>query len=167
MLKGVLRTLLGLVLFSLLAPAPAAYHIPATAVLAASAAHRPRLQIINADLDFRPKVRPIQGKLRGYDPAVATVRVGDRVQFVNTDDSIHTATGFAVGGQTVPKNYRFAGDPTKRSGSQLDAREWSSGVLRSHGGKSQILTAKTVGIFYFGCAYHLGDGMRGAIVVKP
>ena len=119
------------------------------------------------DLDFRPKTRPSEGKLQGYDPAVTTVHVGDRIQFVNTDDSVHTASGFAITGQVVPEHYKFAGDPTKATGRIIDTHEWSTGNVRAHGGKSQIFVAKTTGNFYYACAYHLGKGMRAVIVVQP
>ncbi len=118
------------------------------------------------DIDFRPHKRPTQGRLSGYDPVVTEVHVGDRIQFVNTDDNQHTATGYSFGGQTVPENYRFQGDPTVVHGSMIDASEWSTGNVRSHG-KSKIFNTGPTGIFYFACAYHQGRGMRGAIVVKP
>lgn len=126
-----------------------------------------RLQIINMDSDFRPKTRPSEGRLQGYDPAVAMVHVGDRIQFVNTDDNVHTATGFAISGQTVPEHYKFAGDPTSATGHIIDTHEWSTGNVRAHGGKSQIFVTKTTGNFYYACAYHLGKGMRAVIVVQP
>jgi plastocyanin len=125
-----------------------------------------RLQIINVDLDFKPKVRPQYGKLRGFDPVVATVHMGDKIQFVNVDDTEHTASGFALTGQVAPAHYHFAGDPTVRKGRIIDAHEWSTGNLRAHGGKSQVFVTKNPGNYYFGCAYHLGQDMRGVIVVK-
>ena len=124
-----------------------------------------RLQIINMDIDFRPHARPEQGKLSGYDPVVAVVRVGDRVQFVNTDDNPHTATGYTLGGQKIPENYKFQGDPTVAHGSTINASEWSTGTVAPHA-RSKIFNTGPTGTFYYACAYHQGKGMRGAIVVK-
>jgi len=124
-----------------------------------------RLQTIKMDLDYRPKTRPEQGKLSGYDPVVTEVHVGDRIQFVNVDDNQHTATGYAFGGQTIPEHYRFQGDPSVAHGSVINASEWSTGNVRPHG-KSKVFNTGPTGTFYFACAYHQGNGMRGAIVVK-
>lgn len=147
----------------------------ATAVLSPTADHaangakaiKPhRLLIINMDLDFKPHNRSSYGRLQGYDPAVAQVHLGDRIQFVNVDDANHTATGFALTGQVIPADYKFAGDPTVRKGNVVDAHEWSTGNVRAHG-KSQVFVTKTTGNFYYACAYHIGKGMKGVIIVKP
>jgi plastocyanin len=79
-------------------PSPAQAPVPA-----AHGVSNHRLQIINMDIDFRPHARPSQGRLSGYDPVVAVVHAGDRVQFVNTDDIRHTATGYSFGGRRSPK----------------------------------------------------------------
>lgn len=126
-----------------------------------------RLVTINTDLDFKPHRRSNFGKILGYDPAEVHVHMGDRIQFVNTDDQIHTATGMSYTGQMAPAHYRFNGDPTKQSGRIIDASEWSTGNLRAHGGKSQIFVAKNVGHYFYGCSYHLGLGQIGVIVVGP
>ncbi len=135
-------------------PVPATQHVP-----------QHHLQIINMDIDFRPHARPEQGKLSGYDPVVAIVRVGDRVQFVNTDDNPHTATGYSISGQKIPENYKFQGDPTVAHGSTIDASEWSTGTIAPHS-RSKVFNTGPTGTFYYACAYHQGKGMRGAIIVK-
>lgn len=143
--------------------------VPTGAQSTVPAAHgvpQHHLQIINMDIDFHPHKRPEQGKLSGYDPVVAVIRRGDRVQFVNTDDIRHTATGYAFGGQTIPENYRFQGDPSVPHGSTIGASEWSTGTVPPHG-RSKIFNTGALGTFYFACAYHQAKGMRGAIVVKP
>ncbi|GAC1397261.1 MAG: hypothetical protein NVSMB59_17390 [Vulcanimicrobiaceae bacterium] len=117
------------------------------------------------DIDFKPHKRPDQGKLGGFDPIVTEVHVGDRIRFANTDDNQHTATGYGFGGQQIPDDYRFQGDPTKQSGDAIGASEWSTGNVRPHSQSSKVFTAKTAGTFYFACAYHQ-KMMRGAIVVK-
>ena len=118
------------------------------------------------DLDFRPHKRSNFGKIQGFDPVEARVHVNDRIQFVNVDDQLHTATGFAYTGQQAPAHYRYVGDFTKPSGKYINATEWSTGNVRPHA-KSQVFVAKTVGTFFYGCGYHLGNGQVGVIVVGP
>jgi plastocyanin len=97
---------------------------------------------------------------------VAVVHAGDRVQFVNTDDIRHTATGYSFGGQTIPENYRFAGDPSVPHGSVISDSEWSTGNVPPHG-RSKTFNTGPLGTFYYACAYHQARDMRGAILVKP
>ena len=122
---------------------------------------------INMDLDFKPHKRSSFGKLQGYDPVEVHVHQNDQIQFVNTDDQSHTATGFSFTGQVVPAHYTFHGDPTQAHGKIINQTEWSTGNVRAHGGRSQVFVAKTVGHYFFGCNYHLGNGMIGVIVVGP
>ncbi len=126
-----------------------------------------RLVKIDVDLDFKPHTRSSFGRVLGFDPAEVHVHMGDRVQFVNVDDQIHTATGMSYTGQSAPAHYRYNGDPTKQSGRYINASEWSTGNLRAHGGKSQIFIAKNVGHYFYGCSYHLSMGQIGVIVVGP
>ncbi len=126
-----------------------------------------QLVTIKMDLDFKPHKRSSFGKLLGYDPVEVHVHQNDQIQFVNTDDQTHTATGFSYSGQVAPEHYQFHGDATKSHGRIIDASEWSTGNVRAHGGKSQIFVAKTVGHYFYGCLYHLGSGQIGVIVVGP
>ncbi|MBV8808398.1 MAG: hypothetical protein JO033_06950 [Acidobacteriaceae bacterium] len=150
--------------------------IPLMLGAAKPAAHHPaphRKQVmhqlvkINMDLDFRPHRRSTFGKLQGYDPVEVHVHQNDQIQFINTDDQAHTATGMSYTGQTAPSHYTFHGDATKAHGRLIDSTEWSTGNVRAHGGKSQIFVAKTVGHYFYGCAYHIGNRMMGVIVVGP
>lgn len=125
------------------------------------------LVTIKMDLDFKPHRRSSFGKILGYDPAEVHVHMGDKIQFVNTDDQAHTATGMSYTGQQAPAHYQFQGDSTKPHGRLIDASEWGTGNVRAHGGKSQIFVAKNVGHYFYGCVYHLGLGQIGVIVVGP
>jgi plastocyanin len=129
------------------------------------AAHH--LVTINMDIDFKPHKRSTFGRLQGYDPVEVHVHQNDRIQFVNTDDQNHTATGFSYTGQVAPAHYKFAGDYTKPHGRIIDASEWGTGNVRAHGGKSQVFVAKNVGHYFYGDGYNLGNGMIGVIVVGP
>jgi len=131
-----------------------------------AAAHS-SLVTIRMDLDFSPHKRSNFGRLKGYDPAEVHVHMGDKIQFVNVDDEIHTATGMAYNGATAPASYKFAGDYTKSHGNIIGASEWSTGNVRPHGGKSQVFIAKRVGHYFYACGYHLSAGQVGVIVVGP
>ncbi len=125
------------------------------------------LVTIKMDLDFKPHQRSSFGKILGYDPAEVHVHMGDKIQFINTDDQAHTATGMSYSGQQAPAHYQFQGDSTKAHGRLINASEWGTGNVRAHGGKSQIFVAKNVGHYFYGCVYHLGLGQIGVIVVGP
>lgn len=119
------------------------------------------------DLDFQPHMRSRFGHVQGYNPAEVHVRIGDKIQWMNVDDETHTATGMSYTGQTVPAHYKFQGDFTEPHGHIIDASEWSTGNVRAHGGKSPVFLAKTVGHYFYGCGYHVGDHQIGVIVVGP
>ena len=130
-----------------------------------STAHQ--LVVIKMDIDFRPHTRSTFGKIEGYEPAEVHVNMGDKIQWVNVDDEVHTATGMSYTGDTVPANYKFQGDFTKPHGNVIDASEWGTGNVRAHGGKSPVFVAKQVGHYFYACGYHLGIGQIGVIVVGP
>lgn len=132
-----------------------------------SAKAQPHLVTIRMDTDFRPHKRSSFGKLLGYDPIEVHVHMGDHVQWVNPDDEVHTATGMSYTGAQAPSNYKFQSDYTKPHGNIIDASEWSTGNVRAHGGKSPVFIAKRTGHYFYGCGYHIGNGMIGVIVVGP
>jgi len=139
-------------------PKPAAHH---------HASQTTQLVVIRMDTDFRPHKRSTFGRIQGYDPAEVHVHMGDHVQWVNPDDAVHTASGMAYTGDTVPASYKFQGDFTKIHGHLIDASEWSTGNVRAHGGRSPIFIAKRTGHYFYACGYHIGNGQIGVIVVEP
>jgi plastocyanin len=98
----------------------------------------------------------------GYAPLVTTVPVGTTLRFVNVDSFGHTATSLA--GTAFPAASPFAGSAQITSGSTLSGG-WSSGTLGAGTG-SQVLIADTPGTYLYGCFFHYGAPMRGAIIVK-
>ena len=98
----------------------------------------------------------------GYAPLVTTVAVGTTIRFLNVDSFGHTAT--SVGGTTFPAASPFAGSAQISSGSTLSGA-WSSGTLGAGTG-SQGLLADKPGTYLYGCFFHYGAPMRGAIIVK-
>ena len=102
------------------------------------------------------------GSAGGFTPAVTTVALGSTVRFVNVDSFSHTSSSF--GGATFPASSPLGGSALTLSGGTLSGG-WSSGTL-SAGSASQPLLADKTGTYLYGCFFHYGSPMRGAIVVK-
>ncbi len=105
-----------------------------------------------------------QGISAGYAPAQLVVPVGTQIRFVNQDSFAHTAS--AVGGATFPGSSPLSAQALtpSTSGTTLSSGNWSSGNLAA-GASSPIFIADAPGTYLFGCFYHYGAPMRGAIVV--
>lgn len=99
----------------------------------------------------------------GYAPAQLTVAVGTRIQFVNSDSFAHTAS-FVGAATTFPASSPLDARALGASGSAL-SQGWSSGNLTA-AGHSPIFVADAPGTYLYGCFYHYGAPMRGAIVVR-
>jgi plastocyanin len=102
------------------------------------------------------------GSTGGFTPAVTTVALGSTVRFVNVDSFAHTATSF--GGATFPAASPLGASALNASGATLSGG-WSSGALGA-GNATQVLLADKPGTYLYGCFFHYGSPMRGAIVVK-
>ncbi len=103
------------------------------------------------------------GTSLGYSPAVTNVSVGSQIHFVNVDSFAHTATGIP-GATTFPSGSPFNEGALTQKGTTLSGG-FSSGALQA-GGSSQTITADRPGTYLFGCFFHYGAGMRGAIVAQ-
>jgi plastocyanin len=106
-----------------------------------------------------------QGTAGGYSPAQLIVPVGTQIRFVNRDSFAHTAS--AVGGTAFPGSSPLTASaltPTI-SGASISSGTWSSGNLAA-GATSPVFVADAPGTYLFGCFYHYGAPMRGAIVVR-
>jgi len=106
-----------------------------------------------------------QGISLGYSPAELFVPVGTQIRFVNQDSFAHTAS--SVGHTAFPSGSPLTGVALTPSPSDsgLSTGGWSSGNL-APGASSPVFVADTPGTYLFGCFYHYGAGMRGAIVVQ-
>jgi plastocyanin len=102
------------------------------------------------------------GSALGYMPTVATVSVGTTVQFVNRDSFAHTAT--SLHGSAFPTDPGFTSSALTPSGNRLSTG-WTSGTLGA-GASSPPLVADVPGTYLYGCFFHYGAQMRGAIVVR-
>jgi plastocyanin len=130
---------------------------PAGAASAAAAA-----TTIDVSLTSAPSAATAYGSGGGYAPLVTTVALGTTVRFLNVDSFGHTAT--SLGGTAFPASSPFAGSAQNASGGTLSGG-WSSGTLGGGTG-SQALLADKAGTYLYGCFFHYGAPMRGAIVVK-
>jgi plastocyanin len=103
------------------------------------------------------------GQGGGFAPLATTVTVGTLIQFVNTDSFAHTATSL-VGATSFPADPGFGASALTQSGARLSSG-WTSGTLAASG-SSQVLLADQRGTYLYGCFFHYGSPMRGAIVVQ-
>lgn len=130
---------------------------PAGAANAAAAA-----TTIDVSLTSASPAATAYGSGGGYAPLVTTVALGTTVRFLNLDAFGHTAT--SLGGTSFPAASPFAGSAQSTSGNTLSGG-WSSGTLGA-GTASQALLADKPGTYLYGCFFHYGAPMRGAIVVR-
>jgi plastocyanin len=117
---------------------------------------------IDVSLSTSTVVSTAYGSSGGYTPPVTTVALGSSVRFVNVDSFAHTAT--ALSGSTFPPAAPFASSALSASGDRLSAG-WSTGTLAA-GGASPALLADAPGTYLYGCFFHYGAPMRGAILVR-
>ncbi len=103
------------------------------------------------------------GLALGYSPIISNVTVGSGVQFVNVDNTSHTATAIP-GSSTFPATSPFTLSATTQSGSALSTG-FSSGTLQP-GSSSPVFLVDKPGTYLFGCFFHYSGTMRGEIVAQ-
>ena len=99
----------------------------------------------------------------GFSPEVATVPVGSGVQFLNVDNTSHTATSIP-GATTFPATSPFTFTATIQSGTALSSG-FSSGTLQA-GASSPVFLVDKSGTYLYGCFFHYSGTMRGEIVAQ-
>jgi plastocyanin len=99
----------------------------------------------------------------GFSPEVAAVAVGSGVQFVNVDNTSHTATAIP-GASTFPAQSPFSFSATQPTIAPISGA-WSAGTMLA-GKSSSVFVINAPGTYLFGCFFHYSGGMRGAIVAK-
>jgi plastocyanin len=119
--------------------------------------------IIDVNLTLSQPVKTPYGESGGMTPPVTTAHVGDTITFTNTDGFAHTATSISKA-TTFPASSPFGISALTQSGTTLSGG-WSSGAMQA-GSSSQTLKADKKGLYLFGCFFHYGAPMRGAIVVQ-
>lgn len=118
---------------------------------------------IDISLTARPASPIAAGLAGGYAPATVTIPVGTRVQFFNSDSFAHSASSLGSG-LTFTASSPLGAAALSQNGTTF-ASGWTSGNLTA-GARSQIFLADTPGTYIYGCFYHYGAPMRGAIVVR-
>jgi len=116
---------------------------------------------IDISLTTSTVVATAYGSAGGFAPSVVTVALGSTVRFVNVDSFAHTSSSFA--GASFPAGSPLGGGALTTFGNRLSTG-WSSGNLAA-GAASPPLLADQAGTYLFGCFYHYGAPMRGAILV--
>jgi plastocyanin len=123
-------------------------------------------QITKIDINLTLHASPqqlAQGSAAGYAPVQTTVAVGSFVQFTNSDGFAHTATGI-TGATSFPASSPFSVSAQTQSGQAISG-PWSSGALQA-GQSSQLIRIDAPGTYLYGCFFHYGAPMRGAIVAQ-
>jgi plastocyanin len=119
---------------------------------------------IDINLTLHSSVTQIpQGSAAGFAPVQTNVAVGSFVQFTNSDGFAHTATAIP-GASAFPASSPFSVSAQSQSGSTISG-SWSSGVLQA-GQSSQLIQIDAPGTYLYGCFFHYGAPMRGAIVAQ-
>jgi plastocyanin len=118
---------------------------------------------IDVNLTLNQPVKTPYGESGGMKPPVTIAHVGDTITFTNSDGFAHTAT-YIPNESKFPAGSPFGQGALTQSGTTLSGG-WSSGAMQA-GGSSQTLKADKKGLYLFGCYFHYGAPMRGAIVVE-
>jgi plastocyanin len=120
---------------------------------------------IDVNLTLSVPVTTPYGQSGGMTPPVTTVPVGSQIQFMNTDSFPHTATLIPPSDKTFPAGSPFTQSATTQSGTAISDPNWSSGAMQG-GARSQTIAVDRPGTYLFGCFFHYGAPMRGAIVAR-
>jgi plastocyanin len=118
---------------------------------------------VNINLTLNAPSKTPYGQSGGYAPPITTVAVGSQIRFMNTDSFTHTATEIP-NAQTFPSGSPFGLSALMQHGATLSSG-FSSGALQA-GSSSQTVIADRAGTYLFGCFFHYGAPMRGAIVAQ-
>ncbi len=102
------------------------------------------------------------GLALGFSPIIANVTVGSGVQFVNVDNTSHTAT--SISATVFPATSPFTFSATMQTGSALSTG-FSSGTLPA-GASSPVFLVDKPGTYLYGCFFHYSGTMRGEIVAQ-
>ncbi|MEO6834966.1 MAG: plastocyanin/azurin family copper-binding protein [Candidatus Tumulicola sp.] len=118
---------------------------------------------IDVNLTLNQPVSTPYGESGGMKPPVTNVKVGDSIHFVNSDGFAHTATSIP-NAKKFPPASPFGVGALTQSGKSLSGG-WSSGAMQAASG-SQTIAVDKPGTYLFGCFFHYGAPMRGAIVAQ-
>ena len=118
---------------------------------------------IDVNLTLSQPVQTPYGRSGAMTPAVTTVPVGSVIQFTNTDSFAHTAS--LIPGSTFPSASPLTSAATTPHGATISTANWTSGAMQA-GTSSQPITVDKAGTYLYGCYFHFGAPMKGAIVAR-
>jgi plastocyanin len=118
---------------------------------------------VDVNLTENQPVKTIYGESGGMKPPITIAHVGDTITFNNSDGFAHTATSIPDA-KTFPASSPFGIRALNQTGTTVSGG-WSSGAMQA-GSSSQTIKADKKGTYLFGCFFHYGAPMRGAIVVE-
>ena len=116
---------------------------------------------VDVNLTLSKPVETPYGLSGGMTPPVLNVKVGDTIAFMNTDSFAHTSSSLGDV-KTFPAGSPLSYKALNQKGSTLSGG-WTSGAMQA-GSSSQIVLADKPGTYLYGCYFHYGAPMRGAIV---
>ncbi len=119
--------------------------------------------VVDVNLTLNQPATTPYGQSGGMKPPVLDVAVGDRVVFHNSDGFAHTSTSIK-GAAAFPAAEPFGISALNQSGTTLSGG-WSSGAMQA-GSSSQPVLVDKPGTYLYGCFFHYGAPMRGAIVAR-
>jgi plastocyanin len=119
---------------------------------------------IDINLTLSHPVQTPYGLSGGFTPAITTIPVGSQFHFTNTDSFAHTGSYLGSQYTQFPSGSPLKSGATTQSGSTLSGG-FTSGALQA-GTSSQTITADRAGTYLFGCFFHYGAPMRGAIIAQ-
>jgi plastocyanin len=120
---------------------------------------------IDVNLTLSQPVSTPYGQSGGMTPPVTTVAVGSQIQFTNTDGFAHTASLLPNDPKTFPASSPLTSAATSQLGNTISNPAWTSGAMQA-GTSSQVITVDKPGTYLFGCFFHFGAPMKGAIVAQ-
>ena len=121
---------------------------------------------IDINLTLSQPVQTPYGLSGGFTPAITTVPVGSQFHFTNTDSFAHTGIVISAAEFTqFPHRLAVRGRARRRSSGNTLSGGFTSGALQA-GTSSQTITADRAGTYLFGCFFHYGAPMRGAIIAQ-
>ncbi len=118
---------------------------------------------IDVNLTLNAPTKTPYGESGGYAPAITTVPVGTQIRFMNSDSFAHTAT-LIPNAESFPSGSPFGLSALMQHGDSVSGG-FSSGAMQA-GSSSQAITVDRPGTYLFGCFFHYGAPMRGAILAQ-
>ena len=120
---------------------------------------------IDINLTLSQPVQTPYGLSGGFTPAITTIPVGSQIP-------LHEHRQLRAHGVVSREPIHAVSRPARRSSSSATTQSgntlsggFTSGALQA-GTSSQTITADRAGTYLFGCFFHYGAPMRGAIVAQ-